>query len=113
VALGGGPGQVVSLAAFCLGGSSWLALELFPAPDAASVRADFVFSEARLEAEALREDGAGGAYVIELAEGPLAGLLAGRDSVAVLGLDGTQQGQLSLAGSTSAIRAALEECHGF
>jgi hypothetical protein len=113
VALGGGPGQVVSVAAFCLGGSPWLALELDPAPEAASIRADFGFTGTRVEAEALREDGAGGAYVIELADSPLAGLLAGSDSVAALGLDGTQQGPLSLAGSTRVIRAALEDCHAF
>jgi hypothetical protein len=113
VALGGGPGQVVSVAAFCLGGRPWLALDLFPAPEAASVRADFGFSEDRVEADALREEGAGAAYVIELAEGPLAGLLAGRDSVVALGIDGTQQGPLSLAGSSRAIPAALADCHAF
>jgi hypothetical protein len=113
VALGGGPGQVVSVAAFCLGGRPWLALDLFPAPEGASVRADFGFSQERVEADALREEGAGGAYVIELAEGPLAGLLAGRDSVVALGIDGTQQGPLSLAGSSRTIPAALADCLAF
>ncbi len=113
VALADGPGRVADIAAFCLAGAPWLTLDLEPAPEAERVRVDFGFSGGRVEADALREAGAGGAYVIELAEGPLAGLLAGGDAQATLGIDGTQQGFLSLAGSSRAIRAALEDCHAF
>jgi hypothetical protein len=113
LALAGGPGRVASVSAFCLGGRPWLALDLEPAPEADSVRADFGFADDRFEAEALREEGAGGAYVVELEGGILAGLLAGGDSVAALAIDGTQQGELSLAGSTRAMRSALAACHDF
>jgi hypothetical protein len=113
VALGGGPGQVASVAAFCLGGQPWLALELEPPPEASRVRLDFTFSAAQVEAEALREAGAGDAYVAELADGPLAALLVGADGEALLAIDGVQQGALSLQGSTRSIRAALEACHDF
>jgi hypothetical protein len=113
LALAGGPGIVASLSAFCLGGRPWLALDLAPVPEADAVRADFGFSAARIEATALREEGAGGAYVIELGAGDLARLLAGADTSASLAIDGSQQGPLSLAGSTRAIRAALADCHAF
>jgi hypothetical protein len=110
VALAGGPGRAASLAVFCLGGAPWLAIELAPPPEADAVRAGFAFSGERVEVEALREEGAGGAYVVELAGGPLAGLLAGTDAQALLAIDGTQQGALSLAGSSAAIREALAGC---
>lgn len=113
VALAGGPGRVARVAAFCLAGAPWLTLDLDPAPDVERVRVDFGFSGERVEVEALREAGAGGAYVAELANGVLAGLLAGDDARATLGIDGTQQGYLSLSGSRRAIRAALEDCHTF
>lgn len=113
VALAGGPGRVARIAAFCLAGTPWLTLDLEPPPEAERVRVDFGFSSGRIEAEALREAGAGGAYVVELAKGPLARLLAGSDAESTLAIDGTQQGFLSLAGSSHALRGALERCHDF
>lgn len=113
VAVAGGPGQVTRIAAFCLAGAPWLTLDLEPLPEAEHVRVDFGFSSGRIAVEALREAGAGGAYVAELAKGPLARLLAGDDAEATLGIDGTQQGFLSLSGSSHALRGALERCLEF
>ncbi len=59
---------------------------------------------------ARREDSAGGALIVELADRPLAGLLSGRDRSADVSIDGAEQGVLSLRGSTRAIRGALESC---
>lgn len=111
LALAGGVGRVTSLAAFCLGGAPWLALKIAPPTDVSSLSAGFGFSGAQIEVEALREAGAGDAYMIELAEGPLAGLLAGGDVQATLSIGGTQQGILSLAGSSEALNGALAPCH--
>lgn len=115
VAVSGGPGAIARAAAFCLGGEPFLALTLEPAPAAGTVAVGFAFpaAGANVEAEARREAGAGGAFVVALAEGPLAGLLAGRDGAVDVSLDGAAAGSLSLAGSTRAIRGALAPCHGF
>ena len=45
-----------------------------------------------------------------LADGPLAARLAGRDSEVALSVDGAAEGVLSLAGSTKALRGALQDC---
>jgi hypothetical protein len=112
VAVSDGPGAVAQVAVFCLGGSPWLALTLEPRPSGDAVTVGFAFDAETLEVEALWEDGAGGAYVVELANRPLAGLLAGRDRVVDLTVSGRAEGALSLFGSTRAIRRALEPCGG-
>jgi hypothetical protein len=50
---------------------------------------------------------------VALADAPLAGRLAGRDSEVAVAADGRPQGVLSLAGSTRAIRNALGSCYPF
>ena len=71
-------------------------------------------AEGALEAAAGFEQTAGGAYVVALADSPLAGRLGGRDTRGRASrVDGGPQGELSLAGSTKALRGALEDCHGF
>ncbi len=44
---------------------------------------------------------------------PLASRLGGRDTSVAVTVDGRPEGTLSLAGSTKALRGALEACHGF
>jgi hypothetical protein len=112
VAVAAGPGLAERLAVFCLGGRPWLAVSLAGGPGPETLAVDFAFERAAAEAggEARREEGAGGAYVLDLSDGVLAGLLAGRDSEAAMAIAGTDQGVLSLQGSTRAIRAALAPC---
>lgn len=110
VAVSAGPGAFSTIAIFCLSGQPWLAASLDTPVSADTAQIEFVFSGGSASSTARREDGAGGALVIELADRPLVGLLSGRDSSARLSLDGAEQGVLSLRGSTKAIRAALAAC---
>lgn len=110
VALGGGAGSVAFLAAFCLGGEPFLAVTFHERPEPDAVTLGFDFSQGPLEATAAFEAGAGGAYVVPLAEGDLAARLGGRDRQVAFGVDGASEGVLSLSGSTRSIRGALETC---
>jgi hypothetical protein len=110
VAVADGPGAIDAVAAFCLSSAPFLAVVFREAPAAETAAIEFAFTERNLEIPARREAGAGGAYVIDLADRPLAGLLSGRDVTVELAVDGAAQGALSLKGSTRAIRAALESC---
>jgi len=112
VAVAAGPGLAERLAIFCLGGRPWLAVSLEGGPGPATLTVDFTFARAGTAAggEARSEAGAGGAYVLDLADGKLGHLLAGRDVEARLAIAGTDQGALSLQGSTRAIRDALAPC---
>lgn len=113
LALGRGTGRVASLAAFCLAGVPFLALHMSDDPGAETVTLFFAFSQGEVEAEARREETAGGAYVLGLGDGPLAERLAGRDSRVQLGVDGVDEGILSLSGSTRSLTTALADCHEF
>jgi hypothetical protein len=110
VALGAGIGEIASLAAFCLDGQPFLALNFHERPNAEKVTLGFAFGEGAVEASAGFEQTAGGAYVVALGGGPLAARLAGRDSEVEVTVDGRVEGVLSLKGSTRALRGALEEC---
>jgi hypothetical protein len=110
MALGGGVGDIASLAAFCLSDQPFLAVNFLEPPAGDSVTLDFAFSQGDVEATAGFEATAGGTFVVPLADGPLADRLGGRDSDVAISVDGTDQGILSLSGSTRAIRSALEDC---
>jgi hypothetical protein len=110
VALGGGVGDIASLAAFCLPGQAFLAVTFRERPASGRVELAFDFSEGAVATVAGHEESAAGAFVAALAEGPLADRLAGRDSEVEVSVDGEPQGTLSLAGSSRSVRAALEEC---
>lgn len=112
-ALGGGPGRVASLAAFCLQGVPFLAVRFAEPPADEAVVLRFGFSQGTVAAEATREENAGGAYVAALDVGVLAARLAGRDSEVSLETGGIDEGLLSLDGSTDAIRSALADCYDF
>lgn len=113
VALGMGTGSIATLAGFCLSDRPFLAVTFHERPAAETVRLGFAFSQGALEADAAFEATAGGAYVVALADGPLARRLGGRDKAVAVTVDGEAAGELSLAGSTKALRGALEACHGF
>ena len=108
-----GTGNIATLAAFCLEGQPFLAVTFHERPEAASVPLAFAFGQGAVEAEAGFEETAGGAYVVALADGPLAARLAGRDSEVAVRAAGRDEGVLSLEGSTRALRSALADCHGF
>jgi hypothetical protein len=110
VALGGGTGRIAFLAAFCLGGEPFLAVTFHERPQADAVTLDFAFSQGPLTAKAAFEAGAGGAYVVPLAEGDLAARLGGRDREVAVAVDGADAGVLSLSGSSRSLRGALAPC---
>lgn len=112
VAVAGGPGAIETLAVFCLGGQPWLAATPRETPAPETARLEFGFTGRSVAAEARREEGAGGALIVALADSALPGLLSGRDTRAQVALDGVDQGVLSLRGSTRSIRAALSSCGG-
>lgn len=113
LALGGGVGEIVWLAGFCLEGQPFLAIRLEPLREDPVVTFGFAFSEGELIAEARFEPTADGAHVVALAGGLLPARLAGRDSRVEVAVDGVPAGVLSLSGSTRALRAALKGCHEF
>ena len=112
VALGAGVGNIASLAAFCLEAQPFLALTFHERPAGEAVALGFAFSQGAVEVSAGYEETAGGAFVVALAEGPLADRLGGRDSEVAVSVDGTEEGVLSLEGSTKALRGALAGCGG-
>jgi hypothetical protein len=110
VALGMGTGNIATLAAFCLEGRPFLAVTFHDRPKADPVGLTFAFSQGTVEAEAGFEETAGGAYVVALADGPLADRLGGRDREVDVSAAGRDEGRLSLKGSTRALRGALADC---
>jgi len=112
VALGTGTGDIATFAGFCLADRPFLAVTFHQRPVADTVTLGFAFSQGPLAVEAGYEETAGGAFVVPLADGPLARRLGGRDSAVAVTVDGHAEGELSLSGSTRALRAALADCDG-
>lgn len=112
VALAAGPGEIATLAAFCLEGRSFLAVTFHGKPEADPVPLRFAFTAGAVEVAAGYEPTAGGSYVAALEGSPLAARLAGRDTSVTVQSNGADQGVLSLKGSTRALRGALEICNG-
>lgn len=110
IAIGAGPGAIYSLAVFCLGGEPWLAARLREPLAESTAEIVFAFGERRVASAASREESIDGALVVQLADQPLAGLLAGSDVSAEVSLQGREQGTLSLRGSSRAIRESLRAC---
>jgi hypothetical protein len=113
VAIIGGTGSLRSLAAFCVGNQPWLAMMLTPAPAPDNILVDFTFSSGTIGGPAQRQPTTGGAFVIGLENNPLPALLAGKDDQVGIAVDGVDSGQVSLSGSTAALRAALGPCLRF
>lgn len=112
VALAAGPGEIATLAVFCLEGRAFLAVTFHAKPDTDPVPIRFDFAAQPVEIAVGYESTAGGAYVAALEGTPLAARLAGRDTSVAVRSHGADQGRLSLKGSTRALRGALESCHG-
>lgn len=110
VAVSGAPAPLRDIALFCLGDAPFLAVVAEPPPPGDTLDLGFGFAGRTLTVTARREPSAGGAYVIDLGETPLAQALAGRDSTAAITLGGVALGDLSLSGSSKAIRGALASC---
>jgi hypothetical protein len=113
VALGIGPGNLLSLGAFCLQRMPFLVLRFRTPPQAKAITLTFGFSDGPLDVKALFEPTAGGAFVIDLTSSRLAARLAGADSAVGLEIDGKAAGDLSLRGSTASLRTALSACYEF
>ena len=113
VALGIGPGNLLSIGAFCLADAPFLALRFREPPEGPALTVSFDFPAGAVETEALYEETAGGAFVVDLADSPLARRLAGRDAEVPIDIDGRREGTLSLTGSTASLRAALGACYAF
>lgn len=110
VAVSAGPAPIHDIAIFCLAGAPFLAVVPEAPPPGELLRLGFGFSSGTLGVTARREPTAGNAYVIDLRATPLAQQLAGRDSRVAVTLEGAALGELSLAGSSKAIRSALAAC---
>ncbi|MFT3975304.1 MAG: hypothetical protein QM699_18260 [Amaricoccus sp.] len=110
VALGGGTGGIAFLAAFCLGGKPFLAVTFHERPKADAVSLGFAFSQGAETVKASFEEGAGGAFVVPLADGDLSARLGGRDRDVAVTVDGATEGKLSLSGSSRSLRGALAAC---
>lgn len=113
VALGVGAGNVTTLAAFCLQEIPFLSLSFLDPPEAAMIEASFGFTSGPVAVEARMEPTAGGAFVVALADTPLASRLGGADSETDLSVDGGAATTLSLRGSSRALRVALADCYSF
>ena len=107
-----GTGTIATLAGFCLSDQPFLAVTFHERPPAERVRLGFAFSEGAVEADAAYEETAGGAYVVALADGAARRRARRTGQRRRRRVDGTDEGTLSLAGSTRALRAALAECGG-
>ena len=112
VALGAGVGQHRLARRLLPRGAALPGADLPRAARRRGVALDFAFSQGALEVSAGYEETAGGAFVVALADGPLADRLGGRDSEVAVSVDGTEEGVLSLEGSTKALRGALAGCGG-
>ncbi len=110
VAVVGGPGNLRSMAAFCLAGQPWLALVFNTAPVQDRVQLILGFAAGPVTGPAERQPTTGGAFVIGLAGHDLAARLAGRDSRMTLTVNGEDYGAVSLKGSTTALQGALSDC---
>ncbi|WP_424929545.1 hypothetical protein [Amaricoccus tamworthensis] len=113
VALAFGPGNIYNVAAFCLADAPFIALRFREPPTDETLSVQFSFGGTFLTAEALHEETAGGAYIIDLTANDLAEGLAGSSTSTTISVDDTDQGTMSLEGSTRTIRTALETCYAF
>lgn len=113
VALGISTGNLQSLGAFCLQETPFLVLRFAESPPETRLRVAFSFSSGTLEAEALFEESAGDAFVIDLSNTRLAGRLAGPDVSTEVRIDDALPVTVSLRGSTASLRSALAACYSF
>jgi hypothetical protein len=113
-AMAEGPGVVAGLALFCHGPVPMAAFTLRAQPPPGRTVVSFAFPAGRIDAPIAAMQGSPrNVWYADLRASRLPRLLAGNDASVPLLINGGQQGRLSLAGSTAAIRAALSPCYSF
>ncbi len=113
-AMAEGPGVVAAMALFCNGPVPMAAFTLRALPPPGQTVVTFAFAAGRVDAAiAPAPGGARNVWYAQLNASRLPRLLAGNEASVPLLINGGQQGRLSLAGSTAAIRAALSPCYPF
>lgn len=113
-AMAEGPGVVAAMALFCNGPVPMAAFTLRALPPPGQTVVTFAFAAGRVDAAiAPAPGGPRNVWYAPLNASRLPRLLAGSEASVPLLINGGQQGRLSLAGSTAAIRAALTPCYPF
>jgi hypothetical protein len=113
-AMAEGPGVVAGLALFCNGPVPMAAFTLRAQPPPGQTVVSFAFAAGRVDAPIAPLQGSPrSVWYADLRASRLPRLLAGNEASVPLLINGGQQGRLSLAGSTAAIRAALAPCYPF
>lgn len=113
-AMAEGPGVVAGLALFCNGPVPMAAFTLRAQPPPGQTVVSFAFAAGRVDAPIAPLQGSPrNVWYADLRASRLPRLLAGNDASVPLLINGGQQGRLSLAGSTAAIRAAMAPCYRF
>lgn len=113
VATADGPGAIRSVSVFCHGGAPWLEVVFKVAPPFDDVNISFASPRQRIRAPIARRAGGGDAWYADLRQSGLVQLLAGADSALTVAINDRWQGDISLRGSTSAVRSALHGCMRF
>ncbi|MCU0987227.1 MAG: hypothetical protein MUC89_20180 [Acetobacteraceae bacterium] len=113
-AMAEGPGVVAAMALFCNGPVPMAAFTLRAQPPPGQTVVTFAFAAGRVDAPiAPAPGGARNVWYAQLNASRLPRLLASNEASVPLLINGGQQGRLSLAGSTAAIRSALAPCYPF
>jgi hypothetical protein len=113
-AMAAGPGVVAAMALFCNGPVPMAAFTLRAQPPPGQTVVTFAFAAGRVDAPiAPTQGGPRNVWYASLNASRLPRLLAGNEASVPLLINGGQQGRLSLAGSTAAIRSALAPCYPF
>ncbi|GIX10295.1 hypothetical protein [Elioraea sp.] len=115
VATVAGPGVIHSVSLLCFNEVPVVALALRGRPSVSRATVTFLFpSLGRLDHPIGQQPGGGqNVWYADLSRSRLPQLLAGRDSQAVVAINGVRQGTISLRGSTASIRSALQSCYRF
>lgn len=108
-----GPGAIRSLSLFCHAGAPWLAVVFNVAPPFEDVDISFASPSQRIRAPIAKRAGGGETWYADLRQLGLVRLLAGADSSLTVAINDRWQGDMSLRGSTSAVRSALHGCMRF
>jgi hypothetical protein len=115
VATVAGPGVIHSVSLLCFNDVPVVALALRGRPSVTRATVTFLFpSLGRIDHPIGQQPGGGqNVWYADLRRSRLPQLLAGRDSEATVAINGVRMGTLSLRGSTTSIRGALETCYRF
>lgn len=115
VATVAGPGVIHSLSLLCFNGAPVVALALRGRPSVSRATVSFLFpSLGRIDHPIGQQPGGGqNVWYADLRRSRLPQFLAGRDSQATVAINGVAQGTVSLRGSTTSIRSALQSCYRF